>query len=304
MTSGWSYYVIFFVVLNIAGSAWLLWWTSRKRGNNDTQSSTDTTGHVWDGDLSEYNKPLPKWWINLFWLTIIFGIGYLVYYPGFGNFTGSSGWTSAKEHDAEKAQADAKLAQAFGRFDGMAIDAIAKDPDALAFGARLFANHCAQCHGSDARGAKGYPNLTDGDWLWGGEPETILTTVLGGRQAAMPALAAAIGGDTGVTEVATYVQSLSGKKTDPALAAAGKVRFDGVCAACHGANGKGNPMLGSANLTDDIWLYGGDFNTIRETITNGRGGQMPAHLPIIGETRARLAAAYVWSLSHGTNDAP
>ena len=302
MTTGWSLFVIFLVVLNIGGCAWLLWWTAKRRGN-DGKNVAETTGHVWDGDLTEYNKPLPRWWINLFWLTIVFTIGYLAWYPGFGNFAGSSGWTSAKEHDAEKAEADARLAEAFGRFDGMPIDQIAQHPEAVAFGARLFANHCAQCHGSDARGAKGFPNLTDASWQWGGSADDILATILNGRQAAMPPLAAAIGGETGVTEVAAYVQSLSGIKADPALAEAGKARYAGVCAACHGPEGKGNPILGAPDLSDDVWLYGSDFATISETITNGRQGMMPAHEPIIGETRVRLAAAYVWSLSHGAGGA-
>jgi cytochrome c oxidase cbb3-type subunit 3 len=298
MTTGWSLYVIFLVALNIVATTWLLWWTARRR-KSDGNKDAETTGHVWDGDLTEYNKPLPKWWINLFYLTIIYSVGYLIWYPGMGNFAGTSGWTSAGEHDADKAEADKKLAEAFSRFDGMAIDEIAKDPAAVAFGASLYANHCAMCHGSDARGAKGFPNLTDADWQWGGSPDDILTTILHGRQAAMPALAPAIGGDVGVTEVAAYVQSLSGIKADPALAAAGKAKFGGVCAACHGVEGKGNPALGAPNLTDDAWVYGSDFNAIREAITLGRNGMMPAHLPIIGETRTRLAAAYVWSLSHG-----
>lgn len=302
MNTGWSLYVIVLIVINIAGCAWLLWWTAKRRGN-DGKNTAETTGHVWDGDLTEYNKPLPRWWINLFWLTIIFSIGYLVWYPGFGNFSGTSSWTSAKEHDAEKAEADARLEEAYGRFAGMAVDEVAKHPEAVAFGARLFANHCAQCHGSDARGAKGFPNLTDNDWLWGGSPDQILTTLLQGRQAAMPPLAAAIGGDVGVTEVAAYVQSLSGIKADPALAEAGKARFAGVCAACHGVDGKGNPMLGAPNLTDDVWLYGSDFATISEGINKGRQGMMPAHEPIIGDTRVRLVGAYVWSLSHGKDAA-
>ena len=297
MTTGWSLFVIFLVVLNIAGCAWLLWWTSKRRGD-EARNNAETTGHVWDGDLTEYNKPLPRWWIILFWLTIIFSIGYLVWYPGMGNFAGSSGWTSAKEHDADKAEADARLAEAFGRFDAMAIDEIAQHEDALAFGGRLFQNHCAQCHGSDARGAKGFPNLTDGDWLWGGSPDQILASIVQGRQAAMPPLAAAIGGEVGVTEVATYVQSLAGIKADPALAEAGKAKFAGVCAACHGVEGKGNPILGAPNLTDDTWLYGSDFATISDGIRNGRNGMMPAHGPIIGETRSRLVGAYVWSISH------
>ena len=295
MTTGWSLYVIILVVLNIVATTWLLWWTARKRKSDG--STAETTGHVWDGDLTEYNKPLPKWWIILFYLTIFYSIGYLAWYPGMGNFAGTSGWSSAKEHDADKADADARLAQAYGKFDGMAIDQIAKDPEALAFGARLFANHCAMCHGSDARGAKGFPNLTDNDWQWGGSPDEILTTILHGRQAAMPPLEAVLGGDVGVTEVSAYVQSLSGMKTDPALAAAGQARF-AVCSACHGPEGKGNPAVGAPNLTDDIWLYASDFDTIGTGIRMGRNGMMPAHLPIIGETRTRIAAAYVWSLSH------
>lgn len=301
MTTGWSLYVILLVVLNIVATTWLLWWTARKRksdGNN-----AETTGHVWDGDITEYNKPLPKWWIILFYLTIFYSIGYLVWYPGMGNFAGTSGWSSAREHDADKADADARLAQAYGKFDGMAIDRIAMDPEALGFGSRLYANHCAMCHGSDARGAKGFPNLTDADWQWGGSPDEILASILNGRQAAMPPLEAVLGGPVGVTEVSAYVQSLSGMKTDPALAAAGQARF-AVCAACHGAEGKGNPALGAPNLTDDIWLYASDFDTIGTGIRMGRNGMMPAHLPIIGETRTRIAAAYVWSLSHGDKPAP
>lgn len=303
MTTGWSLYVIFLIVLNIVGCAWLLWWTSKRRGD-EARNDSETTGHVWDGDLTEYNKPLPRWWIILFWLTIVYSVGYLAWYPGMGNFAGTSGWTSAKEHDAEKAEADARLAEAFGRFDGMPVDEVAKHEEAVAFGARLFQNHCAQCHGSDARGAKGFPNLTDGDWLWGGSPEQILATIVDGRQAAMPALGAAIGGDVGVTEVAAYVQSLSGIRADPALAEAGKAKYAGVCAACHGVEGKGNPILGAPNLTDDTWLYGSDFATISEGIRNGRGGMMPAHGPIIGETRSRLVGAYVWTISHGKDAEP
>lgn len=301
MTTGWSLYVIALVASNIVGAALLLWWTALPPKDG---RSPDATGHVWDENITEYNKPLPRWWINLFYLTIIFSIGYLAWYPGLGNLAGKAGWTSAGEHAKEKAAADARLADAFSRFDGQPIDQIARDPEAVGFGARLFANHCAQCHGADARGARGFPNLTDKDWLWGGKPDDILTTVLNGRQAAMPPLAAAIGGETGVTEVAAYVQSLSGLKADPALASAGKARFAGVCAACHGADGKGNTALGAPNLTDRTWLYGSDFSTIRESVILGRNGMMPAHLPILGETRSRLVAAYVWTLSeHGDQPA-
>ena len=295
MTGGWSIFVIALVALNIFGAAWLLWWTARKPKGGPPPA--ETTGHVWDGDIREYNKPLPRWWINLFYLTIVFSIVYLIWYPGLGNLPGKGGWSSGGEHDLQKAAADARLADAFRRFEGRGIDAIAQDPEALAFGGRLFANYCAQCHGGDGRGARGFPNLTDADWQWGGAPADILTTVLDGRQAAMPALGAAMGGEVGISEVAAYVQSLSGMRTDPALASAGRARFTAVCSACHGADGTGNPLLGAPNLTDRTWLYGGDFATIREGVVVGRSGMMPAHRNVLGETRSRLVSAYVWSIS-------
>lgn len=303
MSAFWSWFIIVLVVINIAGCAWLLWQTSKRPKG---ESPEDTTGHVWDGDLREYNKPLPKWWINLFYLTIAFSIGYLIWYPGMGRFAGTSGWTSAGEHDADVAAAQEKLAPLFARFEGRPIDEIARDDEALELGRSIFGNYCATCHGSDARGAKGFPNLVDGNWQWGGEPEAILQTVLHGRQAAMPPFAAVLGNDQAVTEVAVYVQSLSGQKVDPALAAAGKPRFAMVCTACHGAEGKGNPMLGAPNLTDRVWLYGGDFDTIRTAIVNGRNGQMPAHKDILGETRARLVAAWVYAQDQAsrTDQAP
>jgi cytochrome c oxidase cbb3-type subunit 3 len=290
------------VVLNIGGCALLLWWTARRRGGESTSGTAGTTGHVWDGDLREYTKPMPRWWIIWFYLTIVFAIAYLVWYPGFGNFAGSSGWTAAKEHDAAVALAQEKLAPLFARFDGQPIDRIATDPEGLALGKSIFANNCAACHGSDARGAKGFPNLVDDDWQWGGSPDDILATVLNGRQAAMPPMGAALGGDEVVTQVAVYVQSLSGQKVDPGMAAAGKPKFELLCAACHTPAGTGNPLLGAPNLTDTIWLYGSDFNTIRDGIVNGHAGQMPAHLPLIGETRVRLAAAWVYAQSHPSND--
>lgn len=295
MTSVWSWYVIALVAINLAGCVWLIRWTGRRRpgdpGPNDTS-------HVWDGDLTELNQPMPRWWVNLFYLTILFSLGYLAWYPGLGSFKGSSGWTSAGEHDAARAEADARLEATFARFDGRPLEEIARDTEALRHGQSIFANHCATCHGSDARGAKGFPDLTDSIWHWGGAPEQVLETVRQGRQAAMPALGQALGGYAGVTEVAVYVQSLSGQPVDKALAAAGKTRFDMLCVACHGADGKGNVAMGAPDLTDGYWLYGGDYATLRETIANGRQGQMPAHAPLIGEARAKLAAAFVYSKSH------
>ena len=291
MSAPWSWFIILLIVLNVGGCLWLLWWTSKRR-----PGEPETTGHVWDGDISEYNKPLPRWWINLFYLTIIFSVGYLVWYPGFGNFAGTSGWTSVGEHDAQRAENEAKLAPLFARFADKPIPELAGDAEALRLGQSVFANHCATCHGSDGRGAKGFPNLTDRNWQWGGDPDSILATILNGRQAAMPPMAAVLGSDQAVNEVAVYVQSLSGQRVDPAMAAAGKSRFETICAACHMPDGTGMAALGAPNLTDAVWLYGGDFDTIRAAIINGRNGNMPPHEPIIGKDRARLAAAWVYHL--------
>jgi cytochrome c oxidase cbb3-type subunit 3 len=295
MTQGWSIYIIVIVALNIVGATWLLWWTGRRRPGDPP---SDATSHHWDGDLTEYNKPMPLWWINLFYLTIVFGIGYLAWYPGLGAFAGTSGWSSRGQLVAEQAVAEKKLASEFVGVDNQSIDVIARDPNAVVTGRRIFANNCAMCHGSDARGGKGFPNLTDDKWQWGGTPADILATVQNGRQAAMPQFAAALGSEANITATAIYVQSLSGQTVDPMLANEGKQIFSGICAACHGVNGKGNPAIGSADLTDDYWLYGNSIDTIRAAIHEGHSGQMPAHKELLGETRTRLVAAYVYSLSH------
>ena len=299
MNGGWSIYVISLVVLNIVGCLVLLWRTSRQRAGDP---QPEKTGHVWDGDLTEYNKPLPRWWINLFYLTIIFSVGYLAWYPGLGNFAGRSGWTSRAEHAADKAAGDAKLAAALTPYDGKGLPDLARDPHALALGKNVFANTCAPCHGSNAKGAVGFPDLTDKIWHWGGEPDQILETVLNGRQAVMPAWGptlTSMGGPTAIDDVISYVQSLSKHQpagTDEATLARGQKLFAGVCMACHGPQGKGNPLLGAPDLTDNYWLYGSSREVIATGIAQGRNGVMPAHKPLIGETRARLAAA--WSLSN------
>ncbi len=292
MSAFWTWYIILLVVINVVGCAALLWWTSKRR-----PGEPETTGHVWDGDIREYNKPLPKWWINLFWLTIIFSIAYLAWYPGLGSFKGYGDWTSNAEHDAQREANEAKLKPLFAKFAETPLPQLAQNEEARRLGQSIFANHCATCHGSDARGAKGFPNLTDGLWQWGGEPEQILATILDGRQAAMPPFAAVLGSDEAVNEVAVYVQSLSGQRVDPTLAAAGKPRFETICAACHGRDGTGMTALGAPNLTDAEWLYGSDFDSIRTAIVNGRNGQMPAHEPIIGAERVRVVAAYVYHLN-------
>ncbi len=294
MSQGWSLYISIFSIANIAACLWLLWWTARKRPGD--RADTDTTGHVWDEDITELNRPMPRWWLNLFYLTVVFAVGYLIYYPGLGAFAGTSTWTSSGEHDADAAAAEARIAPVFAAFRDQPLTALMHDANAQRLGRSVFANNCSTCHGSDARGAKGYPNLTDKDWLWGGEPDAVLTTILEGRTGAMPALGGALG-DDGVAATAVYVQKLAGLQADDALAAKGQASFVTICAACHGTDGRGNPALGAPNLTDDIWLYGNDFATIKATIRDGRNGQMPAHRPLIGEDRARLAAAFVLALS-------
>jgi cytochrome c oxidase cbb3-type subunit 3 len=302
MKTGWTWYVIALVVLNVAGCIVLLWATSRKRPGGD---GSEGTGHVWDGDLREYDKPLPRWWINLFYITIIFSIGYVVWFGGLGHYSGTSGWTSQREHDADTAAANARLVATFQPYDGKPIEALARDPAALQLGRSVFSNNCATCHGSLAQGAPGYPDLTDAVWHWGESADDILHDVLHGRIAQMPAWSATLvsmGGETAVDDVSTYVLSLTDKAllatNEVAVARGGKL-FANVCTACHGADARGNKQLGAPDLTDDYWLYGRSRSAIRTGLEKGRNGVMPAHLPLIGETRARLAAAYVWSLTHG-----
>lgn len=291
MTAGWTWFIILITALNIAGSAWLLFATARMQPGEG-----ETTGHVWDGDLREYNHPLPRWWLWLFVITVIFAVGYLVAYPGLGSFTGSLGWTQHGQWEQEVAAAEAAAAPVYARFEGKAPEALAGDPEALQIAARLFGNNCATCHGADARGAPGFPNLTDADWIHGGTPDAIQASIANGRVGVMPPWGEMLGKD-GVEQVVAYVQSLSGQSSDAALATAGKERFMQVCAACHGADGRGQQALGAPNLTDGIWLYGGSADAIRTTIVKGRQNQMPAQLGLLGETRVRLLAGYILSLS-------
>lgn len=301
MSTGWSWYVIGLVVLNVLGCVVLLWKTSGKRA---AEEKAEGTGHVWDGDLREYDKPLPRWWINLFYLTIVFTIAYLLWYPGAGNFAGFGKWSSAGVHDADRAAAEARLADTYKPHEGKPIDVLARDAGAVKLGQSIFGNNCATCHGSLGQGAIGYPNLTDNSWQWGGSPDDILQTVLRGRTAQMPPWSAALksmGGDSAVEDVVTYVLSLTDKSllaTNGEAAGSGARLFAAVCAACHGPEARGMPQLGAPDLTDNYWLYGRSRAAVRTAIEQGRNGAMPAHEPLIGETRSRLAAAYVWSLSH------
>jgi len=289
-----SIIVALVVLLNIAAMLALLVGLRRHRGESAT--TTETTGHVWDGDLRELNNPLPRWWLWLFVITIVFGLAYLVWYPGLGNFAGTSGWSSQRQFQEQSQQADRVLQQTFKPFEGQTVAALASNADALRIGRNLFVNNCATCHGSDGRGAPGFPNLTDKDWLWGGTPESIVTSISGGRTSTMPAWRDALGGDSGVEDVLRYVMSLSGRELPAGDLANGQAKFQTICSACHGVDGRGNQQLGAPNLTDRIWLNGGSVIAVRESIANGRHGEMPAHLERLGATRVNLLAAYVVSL--------
>ncbi|NDV12968.1 cytochrome-c oxidase, cbb3-type subunit III [Crenobacter caeni] len=296
MSNFWSNWVTFIVVVGILGVTLVLFTQSKAKVNKPGESE-DTTGHRWDDDLEEYNNPLPRWWMWMFYLTIAFGIGYLVLYPGLGNFKGMRNWSSVGQYKEEVAQAQAKYEPLYAKYKSMDVKAVAADPQAQEMGKRLFQTYCIQCHGSDARGAKGFPNLTDNDWLWGGSTEAIHTTLVSGRVGQMPPWGAAFGEEK-VKDTAHYVMSLSGKKHDADRAARGKETFAAVCVACHGTDGKGNQALGAPNLTDNTWLYGGTEKTIIETITNGRQNQMPAWKDFLGDDKVHVLTAYVWSLSN------
>lgn len=296
MSGGWSLYVIILVVLNVVGSAWLLFWARTK--SVDDGGPAQTMGHSFDG-IEEYDLPLPRWWLWLFVGSIVFLVVYLVLYPGLGNFPGVLGWSSQGQHAAEVQEATDKYGPMYAAYAARPVEEIARDPKAVGIGQRLFANNCAACHGADARGGYGYPNLADADWIYGGTPDVIKATILNGRVGYMPPFAPALGGDQGVKEVVTYVQSLSGQPVDAAMAAAGKVRFGTICVACHGMEGKGNPAMGAPNLTDDVWLFGGTAEEIELGLRAGRMSKMPAHGEILGEQKAHLVATYVYSLSQG-----
>jgi len=290
----WGWYVAALTLVAIIACVVLLKSQSTKRTAGAKQA--ELHGHVWDGDLAEYNNPLPRWWMWLFYLTIAFALIYLALYPGLGTYAGIFGWTSRGELEAETKQAESQYGPIFNRFAQQDLAIVAKDPEARAIGQRLFLTYCSQCHGSDAGGGSGFPSLRDKDWLFGGEPEAIKASIMQGRNGTMPPLGQALGGEAGVKEVANYVLSLSGAPHDASLAAKGKEKF-AVCAACHGPEGKGNPQIGAPNLTDQIWLFGSSENAVIETITRGRVSQMPAHKDLLGEAKVHLLAAYIYGLS-------
>ena len=296
----WSWFIAITTVLSIIACVLMLKSTSKRKLKDQP---VETTGHTWDGDLTEYNNPLPRWWMGLFLLTLIFSLAYLALYPGLGNLPGLLGWSSQAAYANEKAQLEKQVQPLFAQYLTQNITTIAADARARAMGERLFLNYCAQCHGSDAGGGKGFPSLRDSDWLYGGSPDAIKESILNGRNGVMPPFAAALG-DEGVKNVTQYVRSLSMLSHDIQKARLGQALFMTNCSACHGQDGKGNQALGAPNLTDQVWLLGSSEKIIAETIAKGRGLNnqgvlaMPAHKDIIDEAKVHVLAAYVWSLSN------
>ena len=293
-TSGfWSLYISIITIVSIIACGVLLQVMSTRKVSG---SQVETTGHSWDEDLVELNNPLPRWWIWLFYLTILFSLAYLVLYPGLGTYGGSYQWTSNKQYDEEVAQANAQSGPIYEKYPKTDLKQLAADPAALAIGQKLFLNNCGQCHSSDARGGKGYPSLADAHWIWGGEPEAIKETIANGRKAVMPPWGVVLG-DEGVKDMVHYVLSLNGRTFDSLRAARGKEKFTTTCAACHGAEGKGSPAIGAEDLTSVVLLHGADEPALIETIGKGRIDTMPAQKELLGEAKVHILAAYVWSLS-------
>jgi cytochrome c oxidase cbb3-type subunit 3 len=291
----WPMFITVIAVGGILACALGLWMSSKikvasKPGDN-------TSGHVWDEDLREMNNPLPRWWVGMFVITIVFALFYLAAYPGAGSYAGQLGWTSANQYDKEVATANKALEPLYAKFAAMKPEDLSKNPEAKAIGERLFMNNCAQCHGSDAKGSRGFPNLTDNDWIHGGSPEKIHETIVAGRIGMMPPMAAAVGTAEDVKNVANYVLSLSGSMHDSGRAGLGKEKF-AVCAACHGADGKGNQDIGALNLTDNIWLHGAGEAAIIKRVNEGKVNQMPAWESKFTPAQIQVLAAYVWGLSN------
>ncbi len=292
-TSGfWTWFISLTTIASIIFLFVFLIIFSKKKAGDENE----TMGHVWDENLEELNTPLPRWWLYSFIFTIIWGAAYLVFYPGLGSYAGILGWTQTGQLEKEMQIANETYGPLYEQFKNTDIAQLAEDDAALKIGERLYASYCTTCHGSDARGARGYPNLRDDDWLYGGEPADIKTTIMEGRKGAMPAWGAVLSDDD-MFNVVSYVEQLSGRVVDDLHASSGKEIYNTMCVACHGADGKGNTLMGAADLTDDIWLYGGSQKKIKETIELGRNGNMPPHKEFLGEAKVHILAAYIYSLS-------
>ena len=312
-----SIFIAAVTILHILGYIGLVYWTTHIKAGGDAKEG-EVIDHTWDGDLKEMNNPMPGWWLSLFYLMIAFAIAYLFLYPGV--YKGSKGWTQLTQYQQESRRVDARSAEYFRHYAGKSVEDLAKDTDALAIGRRIFLQNCAVCHASDAGGTPGnYPNLTDKDWIWGGTPENIINTITNGHTGAMPpggALVAVVPGQAPSAEdqqkledVSNYILALGGYEHDQALAEKGKELYGTSCVACHGPDGKGNPVIGGINLADQTWLYAEDSEDpaalktfIQNQIQHPRNNVMPAWKDILGEAKIKVVAAYVYSLSQDESE--
>ncbi|MBU3575064.1 cytochrome-c oxidase, cbb3-type subunit III [Polynucleobacter sp. UK-Mo-2m-Kol15] len=295
-SSGWSNYIALVSLVGIVWCIWLLFSQRKAKVIHTADGAVADTGHVWDGDLRELNNPLPRWWAWMFLFSCLFALAYLVLFPGLGSFPGIAGYTTEGALMSSMTEANDELKPVYAKYVKMDIEQVAADPKAREMGQRLFLNSCAQCHGSDAGGSKGFPNLTDGDWLYSGSPENIKTTLINGRNGVMPAYGHLESAQ--IVDLANYVRSLSGLPADDAKVTRGAELFNSNCVACHGGDGKGNIALGAPNLTDKTWLYGGSEATIVETLTKGRMAMMPSQDKVLSPEKIHLLTAYVWGLSN------
>jgi cytochrome c oxidase cbb3-type subunit 3 len=293
MSSAMSWYIIIGTVSSMLGCFWLIFWTNKQR--QSPEDIAESESHVWDENIRELNNPLPMWWLWVFILSLIFSAIYLAVYPGLGSFAGTSGWSQTNQYDQEVAAAEERYGPMFAKYGATPVKDLIHDPKAMSMGSSLFANYCSQCHGSTAQGGRGFPNLTDDAWLYGGEPDKIEFTILNGRSGIMPALAPALGTD--LDAMISYVRSMADGQDTSSPAHA---KYMTLCIACHGPEGTGNQLLGAPSLVDEIWLYGSSDKEIRRTLTEGRNGVMPANSSLIGPDRARILAAYVYGLSQDT----
>jgi cytochrome c oxidase cbb3-type subunit 3 len=295
ISSGWAIFVTVTVIASLIFCIFVLVGASKRVAMADDNS----TGHIWDGDLKEMNNPLPRWWMGLFVLTVAFAVLYLALYPGLGSGQGTLNWSSVGQLQTENEKARETMAPVYAAFTNMSAEDMAKNPQAMAIGERLFANTCAQCHGADAHGSKSFPNLTDNDWLGGSGPEYIAKTIKEGRKGVMPVMAGAVGTPEDVRNVANYVLSLSGGAHNSVAAQLGKTKF-AACAACHGPDGKGNQAIGAPNLTDKIWLHGWGEAAVMSMVNNGKTNVMPPQGARLTPEQIKVLAAYVWNLSQST----
>ncbi len=290
----WSWFIM---AIAGGGIVWLLYLLNVTNKMDAAEDQGVPTAHVWDEDLQELNNPLPRWWLIMFYLTILFAVVYLILYPGMGSFKGVLGWTQIEEYQIEVDDANKKFGPIFAKFEQTPIAELATNKAALNAGERLFVSYCSVCHGSDARGAPNYPNLRDNDWLYGGKPEQIMASIMNGRKGIMPAWEGPLD-EEGINQVASYVMSLAGRDIDEKLAAQGKGKYDLFCVGCHMPDGTGNVAMGAPDLSNNIWLYGGSPRAIKESIAKGRNGIMPPHREFLGKAKSHVLTAYIYSLSY------